>query len=142
MIIVFVEDNEDDVWLLKKACENAAISETLHFLQNGAEAVQFITNVLGGTGAAILPEPALFFLDINMPGMNGFEFLTWLKEQPALENTPAVMLTTSENPKDIKTAYKLGANAYLVKSNTLSALSKMLGSALEFWIKHNRFAAR
>ncbi|MGV3772164.1 MAG: response regulator [Verrucomicrobiales bacterium] len=139
MIIVSVEDNEDDAWLLKRAWAKAEINEPLRFLPSGKEAMKFITEEVQNTTNSLSPEPVLLFLDINMPGMNGFEFLQWLRAHPELTRIPVVMLTTSENPNDIKKAYALGANAYLIKSNTLSELAAMFSAAHKFWIRYNKF---
>jgi CheY-like chemotaxis protein len=83
--------------------------------------------------------PKLIFLDLNMPLMNGLEFLQWRSQRPELQTIPVIVLTSSENPQDVIDAYRLGANAYLVKPMSVTELSSLLKSIQAFWLTHNRF---
>ena len=85
-------------------------------------------------------KPDCIFLDLNMPLMNGFEFLQWRRQQPVVSRIPVLILTSSENPQDIVDAYRLGANAYLVKPMAVPDLSSLLTSIHAFWFTHNHFA--
>ena len=133
--ILFVEDDQDDILLFQLACKRTGIAESLNFFENGKRAVDFLKSKI----QAANPDRFLMFLDLNMPEMNGFEFLEWRRGVANLRAMPVIILSTSENPQDIAKAYDLGANAYLVKSSTIADLSGMLSAAHSFWIRHNRF---
>jgi len=131
--LLFVEDDEDDVFMLKHVCKRIGIEGT-NFAANGRQAIEYLTAWFRQAG----DEYPIIFLDINMPEMNGFEFLRWLRGEAALPAIPVIILSTSESPQDMITAYKLGANAYLVKASALEELATMLGAAHNFWSRFNR----
>lgn len=136
--IVFVEDDEDDIFLIDRACKAAGIDDERDFFTNGRAALNHLSNA--ATPESKTTAVSLIFLDLNMPVMAGLEFLRWLRNQSALRHIPVVVLTSSENPQDLKSAYDAGANAYLVKPADLSQLTKMLGCATRFWLRYNRMA--
>jgi len=133
--ILFVEDDADDTLLLKHVCGKLGL-EHFSFASNGKVAAEVLTSAL--QDPAQHSTPPLVFLDLNMPEMNGFEFLRWLREENKMHALPVVILSTSESPRDILTAYQLGANAYLVKSSNLRELGNMIQSAHDFWTCYNR----
>jgi len=135
--LLFVEDDEDDIFIIRSTLEREGIGTNTNFVENGQMAVKYLESCLTSSLSANA-FPALIFLDINMPLMNGFEFLKWRREQPALQSIPVLMLTSSDSQHDISAAYELGANAYLVKPMSVSELSSLLKSAHEFWLNHNR----
>ena len=132
--ILFVEDDQDDVFLIERACKTAGLDERRGFLHDGKAAVDYLAEAMGGS------LPALIFLDLNMPLMGGLEFLRWMRAEVSFENIPVLVLTTSENPQDIKSAYQAGANAYLVKPTAIAEFAKMIGCATQFWLDFNRMA--
>lgn len=131
--VLFVEDDEDDIFLLQRACDKAGLKEPKEFLPNGQVAADYLTD-----HAEVPRKLRLIFLDLNMPLMGGLEFLNWLRQQPALAGIPVVVLTSSENPQDMRSAYELGANAYLVKPSSVAALTQLLATAQQFWLGYNR----
>jgi len=136
---LFIEDDEDDVFLIKRAWEMAAIKQPKEFLPNGKAAVEYLSQVShDGPGECI---PSVIFLDLNMPLMGGLEFLRWLREERGHREIPVVILTSSENPKDIAAAYETGANGYVVKPSTIPELVEMFECAAKFWLRFNRLAA-
>lgn len=132
--VLFVEDDSDDVFLIERAWKNAALANQIHFSSNGKEAIDYISALLNAPPSL----PAVIFLDLNMPLMGGLGALQVLRAQPALQTTPIIILTTSENPSDLDAAYKAGANAYVVKPSGLSDFAEMLSSAAGFWLKYNK----
>jgi CheY-like chemotaxis protein len=135
--ILFIEDDDDDVFLLKRVCKTLGI-EKISFAANGRRAIEYLKPRLseGSVG------DSLIFLDLNMPEMNGFDFLRWFRGEAAMHTIPVIVLSTSENPIDMSTAYQLGANAYLVKAGDLKALTVMLQAAHTFWSQFNRLPPR
>jgi CheY-like chemotaxis protein len=136
--ILFVEDDDDDVFLLKRVCKKMEI-ERFEFAANGRKAVELLKPLIENPAAS--PEPPIIFLDLNMPEMNGFDFLRWVRSESRLHSSPVIILSTSENPRDIQSAYTLGANAYLVKTSDMNELGNMISAANKFWRQYNRVPA-
>ncbi|HEX7860960.1 MAG TPA: response regulator [Verrucomicrobiae bacterium] len=132
--ILFVEDDADDALLLTHVCNRIGV-EQFSFATNGKEAADFLHSKIQ---RGMISEAPLIFLDLNMPEMNGFEFLEWLRGKSEVYAMPVIVLSTSESPQDMKRAYALGANAYLVKSNALKELRETIAAAHTFWSKYNR----
>lgn len=116
--ILLVEDNEDDVFLMKHALAAAGVANPVFVVDNGPDAIEY----LSGTGAfrdrAAHPMPAIVFLDLKLPLMSGHEVLAWIRNQRQLESLVVVVLTSSNEPADVRRSYSLGANSYLVKPLT------------------------
>ena len=120
-IFLLVEDNEDDAYFMQRAFKEAGIKNALFTVTNGEEAIEYI----GGRGAFSdrqkYPLPDFIFLDLKMPGLDGFEVLSWLRrEQKSLVRV--AMLTSSPEEIDRKRARELGADCYLLKPPTVSML--------------------
>lgn len=127
--IVLVEDNIGDVILAKEAFENNGITDELIVAANGQEALE-ILNELSNKG--ILPK--LILLDLNMPIINGLEFLGTMRKNDKYKFIPTILLTTSSAEKDIRQAYNVGANAYLVKPFDNDEFNEMIKRLVEFWL--------
>jgi CheY-like chemotaxis protein len=136
--LLFIEDDEDDVYIIRRTLEREEIYENTHFVQNGQMAVEYLEPLTTGTLTSNA-LPLIIFLDLNMPLMNGLEFLQWRREQPVLQMVPVLVFTSSDNRQDIINAYQLGANAYLIKPMSVSELSSLLKSVQSFWLNQNRY---
>ena len=134
--ILLIEDNEDDLFLMKRALKEAGFNNPLYTVQDGEQAVEY----LGGTGQfsdrARYPLPALVFLDLKMPMKSGHEVLAWLRTKSDLESTVVVVLTSSDEGPDVKKAYSLGADSYLVKPPTGEKLNKLSKAFNWSWLEH------
>jgi CheY-like chemotaxis protein len=134
-VILLVDDLEDDRLLVRRAFEKAAVSNPLHCVSSGEEAIQY----LGGTGPyanrAEHPLPDLILLDLKMPGMDGFEVLVWLRQQPGFRSIPVVVLTSSDLIKDVNRAYALGANSFLVKPLDFQNYTELGKVINEYWLR-------
>lgn len=120
--ILLVEDNEDDVFLMRRALKTAGIRNPLHVVSDGEEAV----NYLSGTGVFSNrekhPYPSIVFLDLKLPYLSGLEVLEWKQDQCNLSPTIFIVLTSSSEPNDRASCYRLGASSYLVKPPTAEQL--------------------
>src|SRR4051812_48546370 len=110
--ILLVDDDSDYALLLEEALEEAGVHHRVRRVPDGREAMRYLEATHpGGT----TEFPALVLLDMNLPGMGGFEVLRWIRRQPQLADMPVVMLTGSEIEQEEPVAHDLGANDYKVK---------------------------
>jgi CheY-like chemotaxis protein len=114
-VILVAEDNEVDVLLLRRAFAKAQLLNPLQVVHNGEEAIAYLSGKGKYTNRAEYPLPDLVLLDLKMPHKNGLEVLEWIREQPSLSGLRVVMLTSSDQARDVNAAYQLGANSFLVK---------------------------
>jgi CheY-like chemotaxis protein len=115
-IFLLVEDNEDDVFFMRRAFLHAGVHNPLHVVRNGEEAIDYLGGQHDFSDRERHPLPDLMFLDLKMPGVNGFEVLKWMREQ-SLKLAIAV-LTSSPEEIDRERAFELGAECYLLKPPT------------------------
>lgn len=127
--IVLVEDNIGDVILAKEAFENTGITDELIVASNGQEALEILNEL---SNKDILPK--LILLDLNMPIINGLEFLGTMRKNDRYKFIPTILLTTSSAENDIRQAYNVGANAYLVKPFDNDEFNEMIKRMVEFWL--------
>jgi CheY-like chemotaxis protein len=135
--VLLVEDNEDDVFFMKMACQRTGIPHALQVVEDGDAAIAY----LGGQGSyadrAKYPLPDLIFLDIKMPKRSGHEVLEWIRTQPALKNLPVVMLTSSLANSDVARAYELGVTSYLRKLGHPAEFGQGVRVILKYWLELN-----
>jgi CheY-like chemotaxis protein len=129
--LLLVEDNAGDVELTREALDEAKVRNRLHVVSDGVEALAFLRRE-GPYHTA--PRPDLVLLDLNLPRMDGREVLAEIKADPMLRTIPAVVLTTSEAERDILSAYRLHANAYIVKPVDLDQFLGVVRSIEGFWL--------
>jgi CheY-like chemotaxis protein len=130
--VLLVEDNEDDVFLMKRAWMKAGVTRELKVAIDGQAAVEFLQTAVEQSQNL----PCLVLLDLKMPRVPGLEVLSWMRKQPGLSKLPVVILTASSAFKDIEAAYELGANSYFSKpesSDQLCELTKLLDN---YWLKN------
>ena len=131
-IILLVDDSADDTELVRMAFKRAEIENPLKTVASGEEAMAYVRGTEKYANREEYPLPELILLDLKMPGLDGFEVLSWLKREPGLSKIPVVVLTSSEQMKDVNRAYELGANSFLVKPfdfNDRVALTQVLEPA-------------
>ena len=116
--ILLIEDNQNDVLLIQREFQRARLTNPLHVVSSAPKAIAYLTR----SGTQI---PALVLLDINMPGADGFAVLKWMRRQSAFAQLCVVVLSSSDEMRDVNLAHHLGADSFLVKpleSRTLSEL--------------------
>jgi CheY-like chemotaxis protein len=139
--ILLVEDNEDDVFLMKRALKGAGIINRLSVAEDGQQAIDYLAGVGGYNDRAQHPLPAIVFLDLKLPLKRGLDVLGWIREQKEFESLVVVVLTSSNEPSDLKEAYRLGANSYVVKPPTASQLLDLAKAFKWYWLEFNQYEA-
>jgi CheY-like chemotaxis protein len=125
--IMLVEDDQIDVLNVKRAFDKNHITNPLYVAGNGLEALKKRRSGEVPAGRRIV------LLDLNMPKMNGIEFLRELRNDPALAPTPVVVLTTSNNDRDKIDAFNLNVAGYLVKPVTFAEFSELMVTLNKYW---------
>jgi CheY-like chemotaxis protein len=129
--VLLVEDDPGDVLMTREAFEHHRIRNTLHVVNDGEQALQFLRR----TGQyASAPRPGLILLDLNLPRRDGLEVLAELKEDPGLRIIPVVILTTSQAEEDILRSYALHANAYVSKPVDFERFMEVIRQIDNFFI--------
>jgi CheY-like chemotaxis protein len=129
--ILLVEDSPGDVRLTQEALKRGRVSNTLHVVNDGEAAIDFL-NRRGVHAQA--PRPGLILLDLNLPIMDGREVLAEIKADPALKRIPVVVLTTSKADEDICRSYDLHANAYITKPVDYQQFIAVVHQIEAFWL--------
>ena len=125
--ILLVEDDEVDVMNVQRAFERNHLTNALFVAGNGLEALELLR------GKTIPKERRLILLDLNMPKMNGIEFLEELRADPDLAKTPVVVLTTSNDDQDKIDAYNFNVAGYLLKPVTFSSFCERMTTLDKYW---------
>lgn len=131
--ILYIEDNEDYIEFMKRAMSRINSELRVNVLTDGKGTLEYFDDVSDRTSL-----PKLILLDINLPDYNGLDLLAKIRANKATRYIPVVMLSSSENPIDIKKSLDSGANAYLVKPMGLVPLTETLQSICSFWLKHHQ----
>jgi CheY-like chemotaxis protein len=118
--ILLVEDNPDDVVLLRFALSRVGFTDPLIVAEDGRKAIDYLAGAVSAQGAQFA-LPRLVLLDLHMPQVSGLKVLQWIQSSPHLAPLPVVMLTSSCDSKDVEEARRLGARSYFVKPNDSGA---------------------
>ena len=137
--LLLVEDNEDDVFLMKRALKGAQVINPLHVVEDGQEAVDYLAGTGKFADRAAYPLPAVVFLDLKLPYISGHDVLAWIRRQKELESLVVIVLTSSNEASDLSRCYALGANSYVVKPPTPEQLEELAKAFKWYWLEYNRY---
>jgi two-component system, chemotaxis family, response regulator Rcp1 len=130
--ILLAEDNDGDVFLVRRALEKRGIMHELMVTHNGEEALAWLDGHSGEEYRASTPD--LILLDLNLPRIDGAQLLSHIRKSDWFSRTPVIVLTSSDSPKDRQTAMELGANLYFRKPTDLASFMD-LGRIIEETLK-------
>jgi two-component system, chemotaxis family, response regulator Rcp1 len=128
--ILLVEDNPVDVLMTRHALKEAKVYNNLYVTEDGEEAMDFLYRHGKYTDA---PRPDLILLDLNLPKKSGREILTEIKQDPRLLHIPVVVLTTSEEERDVAMCYQLHGNCFITKPVDMEQFTQVIKSIEGFW---------
>ena len=140
--ILLVEDNVDDAEMTLRALERSKIANHVFWVKDGAEALDFIFCNNGYVGRNIKNHPLMILLDLNLPKVNGIEILRKVKADARTKAIPVVVMTSSDEERDLLESYQLGVNSYVVKPVNFE---KFLDTTIDvgmYWLLTNRVPRR
>jgi len=126
--ILLIDDNPMDVDLTRRAFIRRKVINPIEVAQDGEAALEYLNLWEAGS-----PLPVVILLDINLPKVNGLEVLSRFKASPYSQKVPIIVLTSSAEDRDIQTAYKLGANSYIVKPVDFVKFLEVAGQIDLYW---------
>jgi CheY-like chemotaxis protein len=135
--ILYVEDEKSDVLLLRVALTRARLTNPVHIVVDGAEAIDYLAGNGPFADRTQHPLPALVLLDLNLPKKSGFEVLSWVRQQPQFSSLPVVIYTSSVGLIDKDTARLFGATDYFVKRSGVNQIAELARSLTERWLPHS-----
>ena len=113
--VLLADDDDNFVTLMRLAFERGGLRNPLHSVGDGAEAIRYLKGEGKFSERNEWPLPTLLLLDLKMPLEDGFGVLSWMRSEAGLKRLPVVILSSSDESRDIERAYDLGANSYAVK---------------------------
>jgi len=130
--VLLVEDDLNDIFLVKRAFKKARIPNPLQVATDGAEAIRYLQGEGRYGDRHSHPLPGLIVMDVKMPRKTGFEVLEWIKRDRILKRIPVVIVSSSDETADINKAYELLANAYMVKPVDFRAVETLFQSITHY----------
>ncbi len=131
--VLLVEDNPDDVELTLRALKRARLLNPVRVVRDGAEAIELL---FGGEGRSCRPRVVL--LDLKLPRVSGLEVLERIRREESTRTLPVVVLTSSREEPDIRRAYELGVNSYIVKPVEFEKFVAAVGEVGLYWLVLNQ----
>jgi two-component system, response regulator len=136
--ILLVEDNPNDVILTTRALKKNNLVNRIHVVEDGEEALDFLFSRGKFSGRQGQQDPRVVLLDLKLPKLHGLEVLREIKSTPETQSIPVVVLTSSREDPDIQTAYRLGANSYVVKPVEFEAFQQVMTQVGCYWLLVNQ----
>ncbi len=135
--ILLVEDNPNDVELTLHALKSKKISNHIHVVRDGAEALEFLFCKGEYKNQNCANRPKLILLDLKLPKINGLEVLEQIRADEKTKNIPVVVLTSSDEERDVVASYNLGVNSYLRKPVNFDKFTDVVGELGYYWLLLN-----
>ena len=136
--ILLVEDGPDDVTLFVSIFEKTGLSARLCAVPDGAEALEFIFATGRHASRSLANKPKLIVLDLKLPKVSGLEVLRRLKATPDTKSIPVVVLSSSQEERDLIESYALGANSYVVKPMDFDQFTASVQALTQYWLQVNQ----
>jgi CheY-like chemotaxis protein len=133
LTILIAEDSEDYALILQSMIKALGWKNPIRMVHDGKEAINYLSGDGQYADREAYPLPSVMFIDIKMPQANGFDVLRWIRDHPERSVVPTIMLSSSDDERDVRLAYELGASAYAVKPADTNDLKAMLQAAYNFW---------
>lgn len=135
IVILIADDDAEDRMLVKDALEESRLKNSVHFVENGEELMDYLHHRGKFADLEQFPTPGLILLDLNMPKKDGREALKEIKSDDRLRLIPVVVLTTSKAEEDILRTYDLGVSSFITKPVTFASLVDVMKTLSKYWFE-------
>jgi CheY-like chemotaxis protein len=136
--ILVAEDDENDVAFLRRAFAQAEVAVPFQIVSDGQAAIDYLSGAGQYSDRSQHPLPGVLLLDLKMPRKSGLEVLQWVKSQSTLRALPVIMLTSSVDPSEMSTAYRIGTSAFVTKPSGTSERLELAKAIKGFWLRFNQ----
>ncbi len=136
--VLYVEDEEDDVFFMRNAFKRLGIEDYFHAVDDGERAISYLAGREPYADRACHPMPGVVLLDLNLPIRSGFEVLEWLRSQQQFRTLPVVIFSSSGRMEDRRRAEELGATEYLLKPTSGAQFFDTAQQLAKTWLLHAR----
>lgn len=133
--ILLVEDSPEDYETTIRSFKRAGVANKFHRCQDGDEALDYLFHRGPYADPSSAPRPAVILLDLNLPGTDGREVLSRIKQDQSLKSIPVIVLTTSSDKRDIDSCYRDGANSYIQKPVDLPKYIEAIQRLSNYWFE-------
>jgi CheY-like chemotaxis protein len=137
-VVLLVEDREDDVVLIWRGLLRGKVQNPIMVVGDGEEAIAYLRGEGKFANREEFPLPTLVLLDLKLPKIDGFEVLQWIRAQQGLRAMRVIVLTSSQDLRDVNRAYELGANSFVVKSLDSDEFVTTGELINEYWLRSDR----
>ena len=134
--ILYVEDDSNDVLFFEHAVKKTGLSQPVQVACDGKDAMDYLKGTAAFANREKFPLPCLVLLDLKSQRVTGLEVLKWIRQESGLPLV-VVVLTASGHNADVTAAYRLGANAYLIKPTDAREFERMIKALIDFWLIYN-----
>lgn len=131
--ILLVEDDENDILLIRRALKKSHVDNPVYVARNGQEAIDYLSGQGKFSEREQFPFPQVVITDLKMPRLTGFDLLAWINEHPQFRVIPTIVLSSSKEELDVARSYGLGANTYMVKPADFEVLAQMTKLIRDYW---------
>lgn len=135
--VLLVEDSKSDAFLFQRAVKNMKIKPSISIVQDGEDALEYLL-AKGKYSNLDRRLPKVIFMDLKLPKVSGLEVIEKIKQYPETAKIPIVILTSSNEERDLDKAYELGVNSYLVKPIQMDYYNKLISEVTNYWLSMNR----
>lgn len=136
-VFLLIEDDSNDQVLIRRSFQKAPTTTRVVVANDGDEALSYLSGIGNFSDRERFPLPCVILLDLKLPRRSGLEVLAWVRKYTPLRQVPVIILTSSYQEEDVRSAYDLGANSYLVKPVDLDDLETMMARVAEYWTALN-----
>lgn len=133
--ILLVEDSPEDFETTERAFRRSGLKNPIYRCADGDEALDFLHRRGRYADPDKAPRPGVILLDLNLPGTDGREVLSEIKNDPDLKQIPVIVLTTSKDERDVEVCYRCGANSYIQKPVDLDGFMKAIERLNDYWFE-------
>ena len=136
--ILLIDDNPDDRFLLRRALVKSGIINPIHEADSGSAAIAYLNGDGKFADRTQFPFPGILLLDLNMPLIDGFGVLQWIRSKLAVQGLLVIVLSRLDELSQVNRAYALGANSFLTKPGNETDLQELIDSFRDYWIVKNK----